>query len=214
MLSPRLIIFDLDGTLVEFPKSYLFNELERILPIIQVNVPSSDLVEHYFSDFNFFGFADDQHHVQNSYWHHFNWENFPSSRAFDFTNTVLSQLTTLNISSAIATARHCKYQELVDDLHSTGMLDFLHHIEARQSQEQDWKDKRPQIEKILNLTSCDPKDAIMVGDIPADIESAKECGLGASVAVLTGGIKEEILKSYNPDFILPDISHLFSLIKK
>lgn len=215
MLSPRIVIFDLDGTLVEFPKHYLFTELERILPLVQVSVPERHVIEHHFSDFDFFGFAepDLQQHVTNTFWHHFNWEQFPPSQLFSFTHSILNKLKQNNISSAIATARCCPHQELITDVEKTGILGFFNYIELRKEQTEDWKDKRPQIERILHASSCDPKDAIMVGDIPADIESAKLCGLGGSVAVLSGGIKEEVLKSYQPDFIIPDVSFLEKLIR-
>lgn len=55
-------------------------------------------------------------------------------------------------------------------------------------------------------------DCIAVGDSPYDIQAAKvaKCRV---IAVLTGGYTSQILKKYNPDFILPSIIEIQKLLK-
>ena len=205
MIKPELIIFDLDGTLVDFPKEYLFLETKRILPTIGYEVPSVEEMEEYFSNFNFFGFANNAQEVIDVFWKDFNWENFPKSKPFPFTLDILEELKKKDIKLAIATARTSSIEELQLDLKQSNMLDFFEITQPRVSQEQDWEDKIPQIEKVLEFTKTDRKKVVLVGDIPADATSGNNAELLASIAVLSGGIKHEVLKASNPSYILNDI---------
>lgn len=61
----------------------------------------------------------------------------------------------------------------------------------------------------LNLSVA---ECIAVGDTPYDIQAAKaaKCKI---IAVLTGGNSEQTLKAFNPDYILPSIIKIESLLK-
>ena len=45
-----------------------------------------------------------------------------------------------------------------------------------------------------------PAETVMVGDVPTDVTSAAKVGVGTTVAVKSGGIKEEVLREAKPDF--------------
>jgi len=214
VINPELIIFDLDGTLVDFPKEYLFLETQRILPLIGYNLLSADEMEEGFSNFNFFGFANNAQDVIDVFWKKFNWEDFPKSKPFSFTLDILEELKKKDIKLAIATARTSSHQELELDLKQSDLLDFFEITQPRETEEQDWEDKIPQIDKVLEFTNVSKENAILVGDIPADARSGNNAGLLASVAVLSGGIKHEVLKASNPNYILNDIRELPQLIKE
>ena len=128
VINPELIIFDLDGTLVDFPKDFLLTEAERIIPLTKYKVPSREKLEEYFSSFNFFGFANNDQEVVDIFWEKFDWESFPKSKPFDFTIDVLSQLKKLNIKMAIATARTSKEGELSEDLKQSGLSVSYTHL--------------------------------------------------------------------------------------
>jgi len=89
-----------------------------------------------------------------------------------------------------------------------GILSHASFISARSPQDKLWNSKTPQILELCRLSAVSPAQAIKVGDSPLDIHSARDAGIGLTVAVLSGGIKEEVLRAAAPDHILKDVSHL------
>lgn len=63
------------------------------------------------------------------------------------------------------------------------------------------------LEAVQELGAA-PERSLYIGDLPEDVSSARRAGLGLSIAVLTGGIKREILANRQPDIILNSVSEL------
>ncbi|MNJ51995.1 Pyrophosphatase PpaX [compost metagenome] len=63
------------------------------------------------------------------------------------------------------------------------------------------------IEKL----GADPKRTIMVGDSPADIQAANAAGT-TSVAVAWSLKGAEVLRKYDPDYIIDDMTELYGII--
>lgn len=206
----KLVIFDLDGTLVEFPREYLLSEVNRIMPKIDLPQVSSEKLNEAFRSFNFFSFLEEENRQKlvEAYWDFFDWSNYPSSKTFSFSEAVLNGLNDQGFQCCIATARATSDSELEEDLRNTGLLPHLTLSAFRESKTQDWKDKLPQIQRVLDFHQVTASEAIMVGDTPPDIICAKQAGLAASVAVLSGGIYESVLQAAQPSFILDDVSSL------
>jgi phosphoglycolate phosphatase-like HAD superfamily hydrolase len=213
---PKLVIFDLDGTLVEFPRDYLIQEVQRIIPIIGMEPVEYSALAEAFADFDFFRFFQEQHRESyiEAYWKEFDWSSYPKSHPFPFSTDVLAQLSELGIDSSLATARATTQDELQKDLVHTGLLEHLSELAFRDCRTLDWMDKLPQISSLLEQHNVLPEEAIMVGDIPADITSAQNAGLGGSVAVLSGGIRREVLELSQPTAIISDVSELPSLLQR
>jgi len=212
----KLVIFDLDGTLVEFPREYLISEVDRIMPKINLPKVSHERLTEAFRSFKFFDFIEEKNResLVEAYWEFFDWGNYPSSVAFSYSKPVLKSLNERGLQCCIATARSTSDEELADDLKSTGLLPHLTVSTFRESKEQDWKDKLPQIIKVLDFHKVKAEEAIMVGDTPPDIISAKKAGLAASVALLSGGIYKSVLEQHQPSFILDDVSSLPEVIEQ
>jgi phosphoglycolate phosphatase len=67
------------------------------------------------------------------------------------------------------------------------------------------------IHHVLNKLHCSPDDAILVGDTPTDINTAKNAGI-SSCAVLYGiGTRDDLFDS-EPDFIVENILELTSIV--
>lgn len=215
MLLPKLVIFDLDGTLVEFPRSYLIEEVHRILPMIGLEPVELSALEEAFTAFDFFRFFHEEQretHIK-AYWREFNWDNYPKSNPFPYSVDVLKALADLGVGSSLATARATTNEKLYQDLEHTGLLEHLSELRFRDCHTLDWMDKLPQIQSLLEQHKVRAKEAILVGDIPADVISAQKAGLGASVAVLSGGIQREVLERCRPTAVISDISQLPALLK-
>lgn len=59
----------------------------------------------------------------------------------------------------------------------------------------------------LESVNCAPAEGIVIGDTPYDIEAARAAGMD-TVAVLSGGFAEEVLRACNPVAIYDDVSAL------
>jgi phosphoglycolate phosphatase len=67
------------------------------------------------------------------------------------------------------------------------------------------------IHHVLNKLHCSPDEAILVGDTPTDISTAKNAGI-SSCAVLYGiGTRDDLFGS-KPDFIVENILELTSIV--
>lgn len=64
----------------------------------------------------------------------------------------------------------------------------------------------------LNTLRVTPKEAIIVGDLPADIEAGRAAGLRASVAITHGFGSRQLLEQSKPDYLVSDFDDLYSLI--
>ena len=67
------------------------------------------------------------------------------------------------------------------------------------------------IHSVLNNLHCSPDEAILVGDTPTDINTAKNAGI-SSCAVLYGIGTREDLFAAKPDFIVENILELTSIV--
>lgn len=207
----ELVIFDLDGTLIEFPIEFFLTEAARILPELAHPEVSRELLLHHFSSFDFFGFVDprlERERFIEQYWRHFDWERFPKPVLLPGVQETLEQLRTNGIHTGIATARPNPPEEVRTDLLPTGLLPFIEAIETRESTVLDWMDKTPQISRLCAAFQVPPERTILVGDIPADVSSAHAAGLAASVAVLTGGIRPDVLTAAKPQLLLSSVCEL------
>ncbi len=122
-------------------------------------------------------------------------------------------------------------QEVVKDLHASGirlgvvttkirptsmkvlqMFDLYRYMDAVVTVT-DVTHPKPHAEpvlKALELMGADPETALMVGDSPADIQSAKNAGVHA--AAVAWSLKgETVLSGYHPDYMLRDMRDLYEL---
>ena len=74
-------------------------------------------------------------------------------------------------------------------------------------------DKRDEINALLLKNKIRPEEAIFVGDMGHDIQTAKHAGV-LSCAILTGYHPKHRLEKENPDYIVKDLRELKDLIKK
>ena len=213
---PRLFIFDLDGTLVHFPHEFLFLEAERILAKLEHPPVERHRLKEHFSDFDFFRFVTHPEPEQfvEMFWSVFDWENYPRSLPLDGVVNALEQLKADGAKTAIATARLSTEEKVREDLIPTGILTHIEEIVPRRSAETHWTDKTGHIAELCEKFSVHPRDTVMIGDIPADIETARAAGIVRTVAVLSGGIKAEVLRRSSPTLLLNSVSELPQALAK
>ena len=207
----RLAIFDLDGTLSRFDH----DKLVSIALEVFGNRGFQDLTPSYLlelhSQNNFLGFADPKERPQlerelQDAIHYSEPEMTPVF--FEGVGETLEHLLAKGLRIAIATARRCLPEELVDPLKQHGLLQHISHIATRGKSDWHWTNKKHMLEEIFQALTCQPAESFVCGDTPSDIESARAVDAGLSVALLSGGIDEKVLKKSLPDCILESVSHI------
>lgn len=206
----KLVIFDLDGTLVEFPHHFLFSEAERIISELSHPKVARETLERCFSDFDFFRFVEvaEKEEFIAKFWESFNWVEFPKAVPFEAAEPLCRQFLDQGAKLAIATARVGCKDKLFKELAEHPFAGHLSIVETREDEELEWTDKLPQIGRICQQLSIAPEEAMIIGDIPPDISSGKQAGLGFTVGVLSGGITPEVLTAAEPDLLVSSIAEL------
>ncbi len=206
----KLALFDLDGTLIKFAKEFLFSQTRAVYEKLSIEEASTETLEEYFSKFDFFGFVDDakRSEFERVYWELFNWADYPAPEVLAGTLDTLSWLKENDVPSVIVTSRDEKPEGIAERFSGTGIEDFIIHIQSRSELEKEWHDKRPQIETVCRKFQVEPRECLFAGDVPPDIESAKACGVGLKIALLSGGIRKEVLEVTGPDLCLESVAQI------
>jgi phosphonatase-like hydrolase len=67
---------------------------------------------------------------------------------------------------------------------------------------------------IRDLEISAASKILKIGDTEVDVEEGRNAGCGVVVSVTTGAYTRDQLETYNPDFIIDDLSELLPIIEK
>lgn len=111
--------------------------------------------------------------------------------------------------TAVITSRRSSPEHVRAELARAGIDDYIPIIKTHQHVPiSSVLAKEHRLLEAVKELGASPERSIYVGDLPEDVSSARRAGLGLSVAVLTGGIKRQILAKRQPDVILNSVSEL------
>ncbi len=193
MVKFKAILFDLDGTLRD-TREVIYPALEHALLKHVGNSPSRDGMKkqiHHHSEIHKEFAPNVPHDVFEASYKDKAEKLRHNTKTYDGVIEVLSSLKNkgykLGIVSSAYTAS--EYLQSIDALHLfdviVGGLDTVEHKPSPE----------PVIRALVQL-GVDPDDAILVGDLTADIEAAKSAHLNATIGITHGfGTREDLIEA-------------------
>lgn len=210
-MSVRLIIFDLDGTLLDTVPMWL-DLFKKSASKFKVNI-SADEIKKYFGkqDIEIISqiFSEDKRKEVIDYFYQLKKRYIKNVKLFPDTKKVLSELKNKNIKIAIATGNTLDMKNFF--LKKTGLYKIIDYSLCAE-EVKNGKPNPDLINKIANYFDIDKKYILFVGDSIYDYYTAKnskvKIGL-VSTGVLT---KEEIIK-LKPDFVFDNLKEILDIIE-
>jgi len=208
--SIKLIIFDLDGTIVPLHKRFYAVWRDTLA---QFNLPKlswEDFLYNIEID-TLMNFIDPSLRQQfmKSFLSEYSKYRSPDETLIPGAKKVLVQLKKMGFLLALATGRISSITELDNEMKSHKLDGLFDIITSQKTEDVNFGtlvSKENQIRYILTELGVVPSQACMVGDYITDIRSGKLMGL-KTIALLSS-VSEEVLRKEKPDVILESIADL------
>lgn len=212
-MSIKLLVFDLDGTLVSSHKTIYEATIHTLKYFnIGVHIPEEKFYEmigwHFEDIFNVFGFrVENFEEFINVYKSvYFDYINY--SQLYNGVETTLSQLKEKGFLISLLTT---KGQEQADKLISYfGLIDKFDLIMGRRNGIKHKPSPEPLI-KICEELKTNVEETIIIGDTELDIQCGKNAG-AKTCAVTYGYRTKKTLEELTPDFIIDNFEDIILLM--
>lgn len=202
------VVFDLDGTLLD-SRERLHTLFTKLVPQIKLSydeyweikfkgVSHEDLINSKLGELIEFDYKAFQEEWMCSIESP---EYLSKDKPYDESSNVLETLKKMQIKMFLCTARQNIYgvEQQLAKFNWTNYFDDVYITEQKKTK------------KELLDNKIDWQDALFIGDTSQDIKLAQSYG-GVSVAVTHGFRSEEYLRTFNPDYLINNISHLINLL--
>lgn len=208
------VLFDLDGTIVNTNEliisSFMHALKENNLPALT----REEIIPHMGTtlqqQMSVFSGLQDTSVLELSY-RSYNYAHHDELiRSFPHVNETMEGLLSRGIKLGIVTTKirptTLKALEMFD------LLKYMETIVTVNDVSQAKPHPEPVQTAVANL-GVDPARTLMVGDSAVDIQSAKAAGV--RVAAVAWSLKgEEMLRKYNPDYIIHDMKDLYTIVEQ
>jgi len=206
------VLFDLDGTIVNTNEliisSFMYTLEQHALPALTREQMIPYMGTSLPAQLRVFTNLEDVSPLEASYRHYQTEHHDELIKAFPNVNETLEVLRSRGIKLGVVTT---KIQP--NTIRALEMFDLLKYMDTIVTLN-DVEKVKPHAEPVLTAVGnleVNPEKTLMVGDSPVDIQSGKNAGvLTAAVAWSLKG--EEMLREYEPDFILQDMTDLCDLV--
>lgn len=208
------VLFDLDGTIVNTNEliisSFMHALKENNLPALT----REEIIPHMGTtlqqQMSAFSGLQDTSVLELSY-RSYNYAHHDELiRSFPHVNETMDGLLSRGIKLGIVTTKIRP-----TTLKALEMFDLLKYMETIVTVN-DVSQAKPHPEPVLTAVAnlgVDPARTLMVGDSAVDIQSAKAAGV--RVAAVAWSLKgEEMLRKYNPDYIIHDMKDLYTIVEQ
>jgi phosphoglycolate phosphatase-like HAD superfamily hydrolase len=201
----KACIFDLDGTLIEFPLEFFLKEAQRIFLEITGTYFSHEYLYSKFASFELFSILESRQEPNkiDLFWKLFDAEKSPKPQIVPGVLTFLKKIDQQGVDSFIVTSRFPDKSNIDQELKSIGIRHYFKDIIKRDNAtNKNWFGKTQGIKDLLFKYNLQPNEVIFVGDTPSDMSEAKEASLPYRFAVLTGHINKEVFEYRDKDVIV------------
>lgn len=209
-------LFDLDGTLIEFPAQYWCREGERIFSKKLGYFVGSEFLYGQLADFNFFGFKGAQMapQLEKWFWKELDYSSCPTAKLNPHVNESLQRLIDSNFKIALVTSRRDDPFEIEQLLENLGIGKWVTEIVCAGKRFANPLDKGPLIQEACMRLGAVAAKSLFVGDTPTDIRSAKSAEIRTTIAVCTGHVKSARLLVEEPTYVIPNLSLLPTVVQE
>lgn len=122
---------------------------------------------------------------------------------------ILIELNKLNIINVVATN---KFEEISNEIVNTFYKDLLDNIYG-QTDDSISKPNKGCLDRLINTYDINKEDMLLIGDTEVDILTARNNDIDC--AVVTWGYQDlDILKEYNPKYIIDNPNELLNILKE
>ncbi|GGO05205.1 pyrophosphatase PpaX [Saccharibacillus kuerlensis] len=204
----KTVLFDLDGTIIDT------NELiidSFIHAVSGVQLTREMIIPHMGTtlenQLRVFSGLEDVHELEKAYRTYNLTHHDAMVNPFPYVQEVVQNLHSAGIRLGIVTTKIRPTTMKVLE-----MFDLYRYMDAVVTVT-DITNPKPHAEPVLTaleIMGADPNTTLMVGDSPADIQSAQNAGV-RSAAVAWSLKGEQVLSGYGPDHILYDMRDLYKL---
>ncbi|MNM09355.1 Pyrophosphatase PpaX [compost metagenome] len=206
------VLFDLDGTIVNTNEliisSFMYTLEQHALPALTREQMIPYMGTSLPAQLRVFTNLEDVSPLEASYRHYQTEHHDELIKAFPNVNETLEVLRSRGIKLGVVTTKIRP-----NTIRALEMFDLLKYMDTIVTLN-DVEKVKPHAEPVLTAVGnleVNPEKTLMVGDSPVDIQSGKNAGvLTAAVAWSLKG--EEMLREYEPDFILQDMTDLCDLV--
>nr|MDO8081728.1 HAD family hydrolase [Candidatus Freyarchaeota archaeon] len=209
------ILFDLDGTLVD-TRSRFYLVFNKSLEKFNLPTVSRKVFDNLYTNASLEKVVADDLKIQ--FWDYFleDYSNISSPDEFMIPGSkqALYELKKRGMSIGIVTGRIASVKSVWRELKKYELDQFIDVVFTRlksQNRNEYYFSKEQNLLEALDTLGYKPFESMFVGDHIGDIISGKRIG-AVTIAVLSGGVKKEILARENPDLIIESVAKLPSII--
>ncbi|MBS7288224.1 MAG: HAD family hydrolase [Candidatus Freyarchaeota archaeon] len=211
-MKVKAVVFDLDGTLID-TKERFFRVFNEVLESLSLPPVTRSRFEELYSK----ALLDEviPEDAKKDFWKNFlvRYGQVSSDKdgPIPGVRETLKELKDRGLIICVVTGRACGVHSVWNELEKYGLAEHIDVVSAKNSGVKDHYLKEDEVLKALEKVGVKPNDCIVVGDYLADIETGKRIG-AFTVAVMSGGVRKEILESAKPDIILESIREIPKII--